>query len=342
MSKHTKYSGRGLTGLENLGNTCFLNSMIQCLSHIYEFNDFLDILNESKLNNVVDTVLLIEYNKLRKLIWSENCSISPAGFVASVQKVARIKGKDLFTGFAQNDVPEFLLFMIDSFHNSLSREVSMVIKGEAHNAKDKLARSCYDMMKKMYQKEYSEILGLFYGIHVSCIICPTTSTILSFSPEPYFMLNLPIPDKTNVDILDCFTLYTTTELLSGEEAWYNEKTKCKQNVNKKLVFWSLPKLLVLDLKRFNNPDRKNQVLVSVPLDGLNLDRFVEGYHGQSNVYDLFGVCNHLGGIHGGHYTATIRNANNKWYCFDDLSVKQISDSEVISSKAYCLFFRKKT
>ena len=152
MTTIQKYGGRGLTGLENLGNTCFLNSMIQCLSHIYEFSDFLDALNEKKLNNVVDTVLLIEYNKLRKLMWSENCSISPAGFVASVQKVAKMKGKELFTGFAQNDLPEFLLFMIESFHNALYREVSMVIKGDARNAKDKLAKSCYDMMKKNVSK----------------------------------------------------------------------------------------------------------------------------------------------------------------------------------------------
>ena len=194
----------------------------------------------------------------------------------------------------------------------------------------------------MYQKEYSEILGLFYGIHVSCIICPNTTTVLSFTPEPYFMLNLPIPNKPNINILDCFELYTTSEMLRGEEAWYNEKTKRKEDVKKKLVFWSLPKLLVVDLKRFNDIHRKNQVFVNVPLNDLNLDQFVEGYHGQSNRYDLFGVCNHLGGIHGGHYTAHVRNANNHWYLFDDLNVKQISDSEVISSKAYCLFFRKKT
>ena len=40
-------------------------------------------------------------------MWSENCSISPAGFVKSVHKVSMHKKKDLFTGFAQNDLPEF-------------------------------------------------------------------------------------------------------------------------------------------------------------------------------------------------------------------------------------------
>jgi ubiquitin carboxyl-terminal hydrolase 8 len=345
MTTEAKYGGRGLTGLKNMGNTCFLNSTIQCLSHVYDLHSILDTVNENdetKLNSVVDTVMLVEYNKLRAMMWSENCCISPAGFVTSVQQVARQKKKDLFTGFAQNDLPEFLLFIIDAFHNSLSREVTMVVKGDARNEKDALAKSCYSMMKRMYQKEYSEILGLFFGTHVSCIMDPVSSEVLSHSPEPYFIVDLPLPNKPSTDIMECLDLYTAPEMLKGSEAWYNDKTKSKQDVLKKLVFWTLPKILVVDLKRFNNRSVKNDAMVSVPLDDIDLGKYVDGYHEDPNVYDLMGVCNHYGGAMGGHYTAHVRNANNKWYLFNDMSVTEIPGHNVVSRNAYCLFFRKKT
>jgi ubiquitin carboxyl-terminal hydrolase 4/11/15 len=104
----TKFKGRGLSGLGNLGNTCFLNSCVQVLSHTYELHTILDNLN--KLNDVIDSKLLLEFDILRKLMWSKNCSIAPGGFVGTVQKIAKEKNKDIFTGYAQNDLPEFLLF----------------------------------------------------------------------------------------------------------------------------------------------------------------------------------------------------------------------------------------
>ena len=102
-------------------------------------------------------------------MWSRNCIISPMGFVKAVQKVSSIKKYMLFTGNGQNDVQEFLLFMIDCFHTGLSREVLIDITGNIENEKDKIAKVCYDMINKTYKKDYSEIIKLFYGIHVSVI-----------------------------------------------------------------------------------------------------------------------------------------------------------------------------
>ena len=96
-----KYRDRGLTGLGNVGNSCYLNSCMQILSHTYEFNEFLADGNyKKKLKNVADSVVLLEWDKLREMMWSNNCTIAPWGFVKTIQKIARDKHRELFTGHA--------------------------------------------------------------------------------------------------------------------------------------------------------------------------------------------------------------------------------------------------
>jgi len=341
MLAFEKYKDKGFTGLQNLGNTCFMNSVLQCLSHTYEFNEYLDTEDyKKKINRKPDSLILMEWDKLRKMIWQENCIISPGGFVTAIRKVARIKDKDLFTGFAQNDLPEFLTFLLDCFHESILREVDMKINGEIKNDTDKLANECFTMMQYMYKKEYSEMLKMFYGIHVSKIETKSGKYINS-SPEPFLMLDLAIPNKPKPTLMDCIESYTEDEILTGDNKVFNEETKEKEDAIKQIRFWSLSDILIITLKRFSNTGTKNDINVDFPLEDFDLTKFVIGYNKNSYKYELYGICNHMGGVLGGHYTSYVKNSNNKWYHFNDQSVDEIDESEIKSEKAYCFFYRKK-
>ena len=332
---------KGLSGLVNLGNTCFMNACLQALSHTHELSDFLKTGKyKTKLNPKCESMLLVEWDKLRTLLWSKNVIISPERFVKTVQKTAAIKGLDIFTGFAQNDLPEFLIFIIDCFHIAISRKVSMNIVGESLNPADELARKCFETIKRMYSNEYSEIWNLFYGIHVSNLITVDTNEYISQTPEPFFMIDLPIPGHIQTpSLLDCFHLYVSGELLHDV---LNETRNAKETVRKQLQFWSFPTILIIDLKRFTADNRKDQRFVSFPLECLDLSPFVIGYTPEMYKYELYAVCNHVGNALGGHYTAFVKNANGRWYHINDSHISEIPETHVITQMAYCLFYRKKT
>jgi ubiquitin C-terminal hydrolase len=317
---------------------------MQIISHTYELNTFIESGEyKKKLNNIADSIVLLEWDILRELMWSSNCVVAPWGFIKAIQKVASIKNRDIFTGHAQNDIQEFLLFIIDCFHTSLSRDVDMQITGSSQNNVDDMATICYNMMKNMYKKEYSEMLNIFYGIHVSEITSQTTGETISLTPEPFSVLSISIPYKHEPTLFDCLDLYCHSESLEGENAFYNDKTQTKENANRGIIFWSLPNVMIIDVKRWHHENKqlhKINTIVHAPLVNADFTKYVKGYNSSSYIYDLYAICNHHGGALGGHYTATIKNANGKWYIFNDTIVNEIKESQVNTNNAYCYFYRK--
>jgi ubiquitin carboxyl-terminal hydrolase 8 len=341
----SKYKDKGMTGLENLGNTCFLNSCMQVINHTYELNDFLDKKTYKIKDGLPDSNILIEWDDLRKIMWSGNGIVTPRRFVHNVHKIADFKKKDIFTGWAQNDMPEFLLFFIDCIHNSISRGVNMKINGTTMNDTDEIAIVCYEMLKSTYSKEYSEIMNIFYGIYVSEIISIDTGKRHAIKPESYFILDLPVMDENGFasNLYDCFNLYCKPEILEGDNAWFNEKTGKKEAIKKQITFWNFPNVLVIVLKRFSiDGSQRINTKIDFPLENLNLSKYVKGYSANSYVYDLFGICNHMGGVMGGHYTAFVKNYENAWLHYNDQNVEIVNNlNDIVSPMAYCLFYRKK-
>jgi ubiquitin C-terminal hydrolase len=179
--------------------------------------------------------------------------------------------------------------------------------------------------------------------------------VLSISPEPFSIISLSIPiveipdtGKSRIPtLIDCFTHYCAGELMQGDNAWFNSTTNKYQDVKRGTMYWSLPNIMIIDLKRVQYTERgavKISIPVEIPLTGLNMSSFVNGYKRDSYIYDLYAVCNHHGSSSGGgHYTATICTASNVWYAFNDENVKQVEmkGNTITSNLPYCLFYRKR-
>ena len=346
-----------VNGLSNLGNTCYLNSCIQVLLRMDGLNDYLrNKHHERWLKNKPESIIMVEWDNLRQLMESHNnCTISPNAFVHAVQKVATYKDRDIFTGYSQNDMPEFLLFFMDCIHTSVSREVSMKITGKEVNSVDKVAKMGYESLKGIFEKDYSEMVGLFYCINVTLINdvdCDRTVLVrdaLSIKCDPVFMIDLPIPSNLgesnngihrDITIFDCMDAYCSSELLEGPNAWYNEKLNKRQRATRRTLFLSLPEYMIIDLKRFNNRMQKVKTRVDVPLKGADFSRYVCGYNRNKYIYDVYGVIMHVGGVDSGHYTCNILGEDGKWREMNDTSIREINEREVINANAYCIFYKK--
>ncbi|XP_041640256.1 ubiquitin carboxyl-terminal hydrolase 43a [Cheilinus undulatus] len=174
---------------------------------------------------------------------------------------------------------------------------------------------------------------------------------------------------------ECFQLYTKEEQLAPDDAWKCPHCKQLQQGMVKMSLWTLPDILILHLKRFRQVgERRNKLstLVRFPLTGLDMAPHVvkrsqsmrnmnlgawppswkqpSGQNHQPSdmtlphdyLYDLYAVCNHHGGMHGGHYTAYCRNSvDGQWYSYDDSSVDLVPEEEVCTRGAYILFYQRR-
>jgi ubiquitin C-terminal hydrolase len=290
-----------------------------------------------------DSILTAGWLEIRQLLWADNCIVSPNKFIELIQKVAAAKHNDAFSTYGmQNDITEFFLFLIDCFHNSIAKTVKLRINGVPNTKQDKIAIKCYSFYNQMFSSNYSEIITIFYGIGVTTITSIDTGIIHYIIPDIFSILSLPIQGE---DLMDCFNAYCNKETMDGDNSVFIEATGQKEAVYKKIAFWDLPKVLVIDLKRYGNNGGKNKSFVRFPLENMDLSGYVCSYNKKKYIYDLYAVCHHAGKTQGGHYYAYIKTYNGLWYLFNDNVVVSIPNEEIekqlITPSAYCLFYRRR-
>ncbi|XP_069029652.1 ubiquitin carboxyl-terminal hydrolase 8 [Embiotoca jacksoni] len=334
--------GASLTGLRNLGNTCYMNSILQCLCNTTAMADYFnnnyyleDINRYNILGHKGDVAE--EFGVIMKALWAGLYKfISPRDFKITIGKI-----NEQFACYDQQDSQELLLFLMDGLHEDLNKADNRKrYKEEENDHMDDQAAADLAWSKHKLLNE-SIIVALFQGQFKSTVQCLTCHR-KSRTFETFMYLSLPLASTSKCSLQDCLRLFSKEERLTDNNKVFCRHCKAHRDSTKKLEIWKVPPIVLVHLKRFSYEGRwkqKLQTSVDFPLDSLDLAQYVIGPKQTLRRYNLYGVSNHYGGLDGGHYTAYCKNAlKQRWYKFDDHEVSEISTSSVKSSAAYILFY----
>ena len=314
--------------LPNLGNTCYLNTTIQCLLSCDSFKNFLQN-TEFKQNSILYFFKKIEPKNLAKFKL----------FVSHLHK----KFKSNFDIFEQNDMCELLTILIDKMNIEISRNIHI---DDNYNflsndsAINRLNNKCTYSFITHFKTEYSFLIPLFYSTLISQIHCGCQK--IHHNYEYNNILQLNIIKKKDCTIIDCIDDFMEPYLLNNTNDNDNDKwtcDHCNQSIlsKKSFIFWKLPKILLISFKRFVFNSKINKFIkINDPIEiPTQLDMSKWTVNNDNSIYNLKALGCHIGSIDYGHYFTILYDyEKNKWVEVDDEIVR---DNKMFRSVYLCTY-----
>ncbi|KAF6162918.1 hypothetical protein GIB67_021067 [Kingdonia uniflora] len=168
---------------------------------------------------------------------------------------------------------------------------------------------------------------------------------LEYLPEVFRYGHAKKARAEPLSLYTCLDAFLREEPLVPEDMWYCPQCKEQRQASKKLDLWRLPEVLVIHLKRFSysrSMKHKLETYVNFPIHDFDLTNYVAHTNSSKRqLYELYALSNHFGGMGSGHYTANIKLLDeNKWFNFDDSHISTMNEEDVKSAAAYVLFYRR--
>ncbi|XP_061079554.1 ubiquitin carboxyl-terminal hydrolase 42 isoform X2 [Conger conger] len=297
-------------GLQNLGNTCFLNSALQCLTYTPPLANYLLSREHSKTCHEPGFCMMCTMqNHITQVFANSGNVIKPIGVLNELKRIATH-----FRFGSQEDAHEFLRYTVEAMQKScLSGN-----KLDRHTQATTLIH---------------QVFGGYLRSRVKCMNCKAVSDTY----DPYLDVALEI--KTAQNITKALEQFVKPEQLDGENAY--KCTKCKKMVpaSKRFTIHRSSNVLTLSLSRFANYNgAKIAKDVRYP-ECLDMRPFMSQSHGEPLVYLLYAVLVHSGfSCHAGHYYCFVKASNGQWYEMNDASVSVSDVRSVLNQQAYVLFY----
>jgi len=326
-------------GILNLGNTCYMNSILQCISHL----NFLDTNNIplieecSMVKETNDFKLLESWFKLNKSLKNKNEKgyVNPREFYRLFSDKVN-DSEYYFENFEQQDAAEFITILFDLLHKCLEHKISFDISGKIKTNYDKIAVDSIKYWKTFFEKGYSIIIKQTYSQLLSVTNCPNCEYNTT-NHDPIQYISLPIK-KNNIDIYSLLDNYTKIEQLDNNNKWICDKCKMDVNPRKRIMYWKLSDILIIQLKLYNNNMNKVNYNFDYP-EVLDMSNYCINYYNDNLNYQLYGISIQGGSMKGGHYYS-ICKSDEKWYRYNDESVNEIRKEDVFNKIPYCLFYKR--
>ncbi|XP_050432102.1 ubiquitin carboxyl-terminal hydrolase 2-like [Adelges cooleyi] len=327
---------KGVVGIRNIGNTCYMNSVLQCLSNTKGLTDH--VLDDT----TADGKLIRPYRDLLTRLWTGTDNpVDTTAFKSAFQRLS-----PRFAGYEQQDSQEFLRLLLDKLHVDINRvKVKPKCPAEVDDSlKDNALAAEY--WRRYLALDNSAVVDLFAGQLKSTLECSVCGH-KSITFEVFWDLSLSLPSGATdqVSLADLLANFTQEEVLDFREKPRCSVCKVDRKMYKAYSFQKLPRYLVLHLKRFQGTHSYKKItsLVSFPVVSLDMGRYVSGSARgiqPHTRYNLYAVSNHSGTPIAGHYTAFCKNSDTgDWHFFNDSSVSKItSTGKLISNEAYILFY----